>query len=480
MSKYNSTLLAQENTTQEIQKADLDLLSKINDLASSIPSTDSLFKLEYPIITEWESYVPTILGFGITSLHDIAWRQVGSDMQIRGFFSCGTATAVPPYISLPPGKSASKTQILIGKITTAVTSSNLYVNWAPLIIPLNDPTRMSISNIGNGSVSFNLSPIASTMQMYGPALISFFAEFPCDQFKANNTIDINKLGTTGTTTVADEIVYATMYVNTSPLSITTDVAIPYGGIAADSHGCLTAGTGARFTCKVAGRYKITGLVYTSGVNEVYYLWKNGAKQFIVGFSGPDDIGSLGGEIDLLLDDYIDIRGYANNTMVNLSAAGTFQVAYNWVTFTRIGSYQAAPIGTTGNTTVAAEMWASADVASSSTVALPFHNVKKDTHGCLTVGTGARFTCKVAGRYSVKTQLGYAGNSQYAIFKNGTNAGIIVFTWANAASIPGSREIDLAVGDYIDIRNIGAGAITYGASAVYETSMIWMQITRIGT
>lgn len=49
--KYSSTLLAQENTPIEIQKADLDLLKKINEVSQSIPTTTELSGGTVPMIS---------------------------------------------------------------------------------------------------------------------------------------------------------------------------------------------------------------------------------------------------------------------------------------------------------------------------------------------------------------------------------------------------------------------------------------------
>ena len=54
------------------------------------------------IITPWQPYTPTFTGFGTVTNIDMDWRQVGSNIEIRGSFQAGTISASATYaFSLP-------------------------------------------------------------------------------------------------------------------------------------------------------------------------------------------------------------------------------------------------------------------------------------------------------------------------------------------------------------------------------------------
>jgi len=61
------------------------------------------------IITEWQSYTPTLTGFGTATAVSFHWRRNGSDLEVRGTATAGTPTAVEARLSFPAGLVASAT-----------------------------------------------------------------------------------------------------------------------------------------------------------------------------------------------------------------------------------------------------------------------------------------------------------------------------------------------------------------------------------
>ncbi len=59
------------------------------------------------IFTDWVSYTPTISGWSSTANIDFKWRRNGSNMEIIGYFSWGTADASVAIIDLPSGYTAN-------------------------------------------------------------------------------------------------------------------------------------------------------------------------------------------------------------------------------------------------------------------------------------------------------------------------------------------------------------------------------------
>lgn len=61
------------------------------------------------IITPWQAYTPTFTGFGTASSVNLEWRQVGSDVEIRGDFIAGTTTATEARMTLPNNYTSATT-----------------------------------------------------------------------------------------------------------------------------------------------------------------------------------------------------------------------------------------------------------------------------------------------------------------------------------------------------------------------------------
>lgn len=57
----------------------------------------------------WAAYTPTFAGVGTPSLVSFEWRRVGTDVEIRGGFACGTTTGATLTIALPAGITLSTT-----------------------------------------------------------------------------------------------------------------------------------------------------------------------------------------------------------------------------------------------------------------------------------------------------------------------------------------------------------------------------------
>lgn len=52
-------------------------------------------------ITAWESYTPTVTGFGTVSNVKFFWRRIGPNMVVRGSLTTGTHTGVNVTFTLP-------------------------------------------------------------------------------------------------------------------------------------------------------------------------------------------------------------------------------------------------------------------------------------------------------------------------------------------------------------------------------------------
>lgn len=76
-------------------------------MATRVKRIPSIVATTSPIVTDWQSYVPTFTGMGTVTVSSLQWRQVGSNVEIRGTWTTGTVTAVEARISLPNSYSSS-------------------------------------------------------------------------------------------------------------------------------------------------------------------------------------------------------------------------------------------------------------------------------------------------------------------------------------------------------------------------------------
>ncbi len=108
-------------------------------------------------------------------------------------------------------------------------------------------------------------------------------------------------------------------------------------------------------------------------------------------------------------------------------------------------------------------------AGSGTAPINFETVQYDTHAAITPGVGTwRYTAPVSGHYKVSVSLFFGGIRSFGIYKNGSMLTILATTQASAIT-PGSSQIFLSAGEYIDIRFDGSAATPSAAGGIFGTT-----------
>lgn len=148
------------------------------------------------IITAWQSYTPTFTGLGTVTSIEFQWRRVGSNIQIQGKATSGTATAVEARMSLPDSLTSAGTSLipsirLVGYLQQAVADGNqngiliepstAYITFSQQGGSTAGVTKKNGSNIFNNGVAFSL-----------------FAEFPISSWESTGTTFNIDCGVTGT------------------------------------------------------------------------------------------------------------------------------------------------------------------------------------------------------------------------------------------------------------------------------------------
>jgi hypothetical protein len=421
-------------------------------------------------VSAWQSYTMSITGTtsnptkATTTLWDSAqWRQVGDTIQIRYDYAhnnnTGAANGSGTYLfSLPPGLSADANKVVISSTNAPGNVGPASVSTTPVLtgfVKVYDATHLSI---------YLDDPTANLQGMYGSSFgnlagsdvrISFLATIPIQGLSA--VTQMSSQNSEGRTIAANA---------SNPTSSLTSTFsdIIFGTVTKDDVGAYSAGV---YTVKVPGWYEAYATTLQAGTfaanapGEIQIL-KNGApvKQNAVR-AGSSSVTQL--SVPLVWLDYYNagdtIKFQAQATGSSLSYAGGS--SYNYAYFKRLG----------GNVSIAATETIKARYTSTSgqsisngvTVIVDFPTKSSDSHGSVTTGASWKFSPSSPGTFSVKAAIIYASGSFAAgsapslyLYKNGSFYSTLQMkqvdaTFTGRQGLSGSDEIELQVGDYIDVR-----------------------------
>jgi hypothetical protein len=161
--------------------------TRIDDIVCQI-NTAALLEtsVTVPVITAWQSYIPTFQGFGPSpSAIEMQWRQNGENVDIRGKFVSGVATAVEARVGLPAGLSSAGTGVIpsIQMIGTGIRGFATAAIWTILTEPSVSYVTIGVQNGSNqGLAKLNGSTILANGDPF-----TFFASVPCAGLSA--TVD---------------------------------------------------------------------------------------------------------------------------------------------------------------------------------------------------------------------------------------------------------------------------------------------------
>jgi hypothetical protein len=368
------------------------------------------------IITEWQSYTPTLQGFGTPSTMSVYWRRVGGTVEIQGSFTAGTTTAVEARMSLPPGLVIDSTIVPVRTIVCARQSRG--VAW--------DVTGVYefLMRGGDSYLNFGVSyanPAAAT--------------FPVDTTPLNGNIFISGLIKTFsivgipiagwgsnvflTSTVGDGRVVACLYNSgTSGATTTPSITIKYTNRIFDTHSAYNTSTG-QYTCPVSGIYRVNFWAYNvdTGGSVVIGIYKTPAGSSTAtlyvscGSVEPNNIAGGGSAmVQANSGDRIDLRG---NSTANLY--GYYQFGVQLI--------QSGAQAITNGETIACRYTVSGQTATSS-VRINFSTRTYDSYNSVTTGASWVFTAPSSGIYSVSSILG----------SNVSSSSIISHLYKNASTL----------------------------------------------
>lgn len=141
-------------------------------------------------ISSWQSYIPTLTGFGTATSIEFEYRQVGQNYEIRGKFVSGTPSGVEARASLPNSATSANTSLIpsihaVGTLfnSSAVSGSNKQASV--LIEP--SVTYLTFGRVIEGTTNSALTK-ANGSQIVATAgdIQSLFASVPINGLQATN------------------------------------------------------------------------------------------------------------------------------------------------------------------------------------------------------------------------------------------------------------------------------------------------------
>ncbi len=352
------------------------------------------------VVTDWVAYTPTITGFGTTSAASFFSRRVGDSLEVAGYFTAGSNTAVTPKITLGyNGVSANVTSSTIAQ----GASGTIFGNWANaangvhgVIITVQGDTAIRFGVIGTATAGYAIVSNAQTLTSTTSYSLHFTV--PITGW-ASATILSND---TDTRVVA----YRGTNVAGTSIANSGDVQVPFATLDFDSHGAFATPT---YTVPVAGKYRVSATVnfasstYAAGNVIFATIYKNGAIHSI---SAREDIQaiftsligvSVEGVVNCVAGDTIDIR--VQNTRTAGATLLSTTVGDNHLEIERL----TGPSTIAATDTVAAAYTDTAGSVLSTTLAKYAYATKVfDTHSAY--GNSGIYTVPISGKYLIQASL----------------------------------------------------------------------------
>lgn len=427
-----------------------------------------------PVVTDWQSYTPTISGLGTATGVSFFYRRVGDSVEIAGSMVAGTVTGSNVSISLPSGLAVdtSKTLTLMRVGDVSVATSSVYAAM------VDSASSTTVFYVYNNNIDTKLTGTNWGSSNKG----GINAIIPIQGWSSN----VQMSNDTDTRVIA-----ARMDTTTGTVLNGSGVKIDFNGVFLDTCGMASIAND-RMTVPVSGVYKIRSLNFLSGTTGERAVRTdvkvNGTTSYQVALNvkpatTTGTSWTIYGEITLKLNvgDYVEIFGVDIAGSTTVSSGSYFEIE-------RVSG----PSVIAASETVACDYNTAAgqSIPNNTETILDFGTKVYDTHGSVTTGASWKFTAPVSGLYSVQSLGTWAAASwtvnqitRMSLYKNGAlyrrlasqQAGNTLSHQLNPCA--GSTTLQMNAGDYIYItayQNQG-GAVSMLASA----DSVYVSITRVG-
>ena len=425
------------------------------------------------VVTDWQSYTPTFQGFGTPTAVSCYWKRSGDSIEIKGKFTSGTSTAVQAQVSFPYNLTSDSTKIstieIVGAAEVAAVGT-VGQSVGSTFATLSEQSVQYITFSSRSSGTTGLSKLLGTSVASSGTVLSFYSKVPISGWSSN----------VQTSSDTDTRVVSARY-SLSSGSPVSGSQVNFANIVYDTHAAVTTGASWKYTAPISGYYRVSLVLCTGSVNNIFALFKNGTldsnMSYTLGSSATNNVSSSSTVLSLNAGDYFDVRpSTSNGSYAAGGGTGSSISTSNYITVERLSG----PSVIAATETVAASYWCSANVSASTTQPINYDSKEFDLTNSVTTGSAWKFTAPVSGTYSVGYFI-YTSNTStdFKIYKNGSSYKNIGFTQTITGGLgeSGNALIRLNAGDYIDFRPSGAVTVTGGVQTSNNCSQIY--ISRIG-
>jgi hypothetical protein len=418
------------------------------------------------IITNWQDYVPTILGFTTISNNNFRWRRVGSSLEVEGYFTGASPSGSDFRIPFPNGLTVNTNQTIMycGTMATNVTSSNFFKSFS--LVTQNGLNYVNYSIIENypGSATALFMGNDGSDYLTGTHNYSVKLSVPINGWGSNVFL---------TSTVGDGRQVAAQYRQTDGSTFSISIPGRWFTRVYDTHGAVSIGTRNsssdvwKFTAPCSGYYFVHGTT-TCNASSNMYLIKNGVQGVSVGYCGSfGNFDDFHGIAYLNAGEYISIGSTGAGAVM-----GTTNDAYISV-FKLPDGNQAI----TNGETIACSYYISANTTTSAQI--NFNTKIYDDHNAVTTGASWKFTAPVAGKYLITGHIGGNENQFVTLYKNNSMEIKTLAYIPVGGNTSFSNIQNLLAGDYIDLRPASSSILFYGGALTSGNNICQIQITRMG-
>lgn len=399
-------------------------------------------------ISDWQTYTPTLTGFGTPTSVSAYVRRVGDEKEYRGKFTIGTPTGVEARISLDSGSVSADSNSYPTVMACGTYARSVAAAEGDIVLIEPSVGYLTLGRQSGGTASLtkvNGSDLSGT--------ISYFAKVKI----AGQSSSVQMADQTST-----RLVDFQAFKNGGAATANTTVPT-WTTIQKDSHSAFNATTGV-YTVPVAGDYLVGASIGTTSSIGIHNIYLNGTAIIRSGSSGQASSFGLipnckvGDQITLALENSLTFISANTNTFTISRISGPSQIA--------------------SSETVAAKYVITTGASTTANTPYNYETKEFDTHNSVTTGVGTwKFTSPISGIYNVSVKS-YAGDSILRLYKNGTLYELLT-TVTNADGVhSGSTLIALNAGEYIDARpNATVTPVGQGGSTVAQANTI--SIHRIG-
>jgi hypothetical protein len=339
------------------------------------------------IITNWESYVPTIQGGGTLSGVNVKHRRVGSNLEIQGSLNLGTTSNSEFRMSLPNSLVISSDIIanqVIGKLNSNSISNSFYKSFNLLGIAAVSYLTLAVDSerddILNAILPINSDSIESS------SFISFMASIPIQGWGSNMALSSD---------VGDGSVVAALYTNSVYGNITNPWI--YSNKVYDTHNAYNPIDGT-FKAPVDGIYNFKAINISLSITSNCFLNVNGVTTLIIGNISPA-LSIVQGSAKLKKGDIVTINTQYSDDILPYPNC-----------FIAIDKLSSGSQVIARDESVNAKMYVNNGFGiSNSEVQIPFNIVEFDTHGICDINTGS-ITIPISGKYHVVCNISHDGLS----------------------------------------------------------------------